>query len=210
MIVNYAATEDTWIWRCGADDGRCPGAFQVGCDNVYTTTTTDPDAPWVQLGCGTAQQQYLFSDEKHTWDEARSECESYGGWLVAVETQAEYNCLLRYGNSQGYNSWFWTDGMFQQAPAGHDSSTPTVCSEALNSLINCFCLAHTDEHEIWVHASNNADVTWFSPKWTCHADANFHAGGGDAFIIHMGERRLSGSYCDTDKTTRRNYICEKH
>ena len=105
--------------------------------------------------------------------------------MVTVETQAEYNCLLRYGNAQGYNSWFWTDGMFQQAPAGHDSGTPTVCSEALNnSLINCFCLAHTDEHEIWVHASNNADVTRFSPKW---ADANFHA-----FIIHMGERRLSG------------------
>ena len=51
VIVNYAATEDTWLWQCGDDDGRCPGAFQVGCepDDDYTTTTTtttiDPDAP---------------------------------------------------------------------------------------------------------------------------------------------------------------------
>ena len=53
MIVNYAATDDTWLWKCEADDGRCPGAFQVGCepDDSYgttttttTTTTTDPDA----------------------------------------------------------------------------------------------------------------------------------------------------------------------
>ena len=43
MIVNYAATEDTWLWECRDDDGRCPGAFQVGCepdDNYPGTTTT--------------------------------------------------------------------------------------------------------------------------------------------------------------------------
>ena len=51
VIVNYAATEDSWLWECRDDDGRCPGAFQVGCepDDDYTTTTTtttiDPDAP---------------------------------------------------------------------------------------------------------------------------------------------------------------------
>ena len=33
VIVNYAATEHTWKWQCGADDGRCPGAFQVGCED---------------------------------------------------------------------------------------------------------------------------------------------------------------------------------
>ena len=122
MIVNYAATDDTWLWMCAVDDGRCPGAFQVGCDpddsfttTTTTTTTTDPDAPeWVQLPCGTSgqEQQYLFSDDKHTWDEARAECDLYGGWLVSVGSQAEYNCLLRYGNAQGYHSWFWTDGIY--------------------------------------------------------------------------------------------------
>lgn len=67
---------------------------------------------WVELGCewDTAQSQYLFSDDKHMWDEARAECKLYGGWLVSVESQWEYNCLLRYGNAQGYHSWFWTDG----------------------------------------------------------------------------------------------------
>ena len=55
--------------------------------------------------------EYLFSYVEHTWDMARAECELYGGWLVSIKTQSEYNCLLRYGHSQGMNSWFWTDGM---------------------------------------------------------------------------------------------------
>lgn len=29
---------------CGPDDGRCPGAFSVGCD-IETTTTTTTTAP---------------------------------------------------------------------------------------------------------------------------------------------------------------------
>ena len=56
VIVNYAATEDTWLWQCGDDDGRCPGAFQVGCepDDNYpgtttTTTTTTTKAPFVGI-----------------------------------------------------------------------------------------------------------------------------------------------------------------
>merc|ERR1712168_550960 len=27
-------------WSCAADDGRCPGAFHVGCETTTTTTTT--------------------------------------------------------------------------------------------------------------------------------------------------------------------------
>ena len=54
VIVNYAATEDSWLWMCGDDDGRCPGAFQVGCepdDNYPDTTTTasSTKAPFVGI-----------------------------------------------------------------------------------------------------------------------------------------------------------------
>ena len=124
-----------------------------------------------------------------------------------VGTQAEYSCLLRYGNTQGYSSWFWTDGISYTT---EDRAQKPFQYRIINHQISYFFLAHTDEYEIWVHALDNSDVTWFSPKWTCHADANFHAGGGDAFIIHLGGTTLSGSYCDTDKTSHRKFICEKH
>ena len=32
VYVNHASDSDTWLWMCGPDDGRCPGAFHVGCD----------------------------------------------------------------------------------------------------------------------------------------------------------------------------------
>merc|ERR1719232_265278 len=50
VYVNHASNDDTWLWMCGPDDGRCPGAFHVGCDadsgytTTTTTTTTEPDA----------------------------------------------------------------------------------------------------------------------------------------------------------------------
>ena len=33
VYVNHASDSDTWLWMCGPDDGRCPGAFHVGCDS---------------------------------------------------------------------------------------------------------------------------------------------------------------------------------
>ena len=111
-----------------------------------------------------------------------------------LKTQAEYNCLLRYGNVQGFNSWFWTDGMFLM----------------IFNLIKLSCSAYVDEKGVWVHAYNNRDVSWFSPKWNCHEDGTFYIHGGDAMEIYVGEPRLlSGSYCDADKIIERNFICEK-
>ena len=81
------------------------------------------------------------------------------------------------------------------------------------NLIKLSCSAYVDEKGVWVHAfdNGNTDVSWFSPKWNCNGlDGTFYSGGGDAFIIYVGDSRLlSGSYCDTDKTTNRNFICEK-
>ena len=59
-----------------------------------------------------AGHKYLFNtEEKHTWDDAVAECRLYGGWFLDITDIAEYNCLLRYGNSQGFQNWFWTDGI---------------------------------------------------------------------------------------------------
>ena len=58
-----------------------------------------------------AGHKYLFNTEEgHTWEDAIAECQLYGGWLIDVTSLAEHNCLMRYGNSQGFENWFWTDG----------------------------------------------------------------------------------------------------
>ena len=58
--------------------------------------------------------KYLFSDTALTWQDARAECALYGGWLVNIggfhSGVEEQNCILRYGHSQGYDAWYWTDG----------------------------------------------------------------------------------------------------
>ena len=54
--------------------------------------------------------KYLFSEITHVWVHAASECELYGGWLVNIESLAEQNCLVRYGNTQGLTDWYWDDG----------------------------------------------------------------------------------------------------
>ena len=54
--------------------------------------------------------KYLFSEATHTWLDAMAECMLYGGWLVDVNSLEEHNCLMRFGNSQGFNAWYWTDG----------------------------------------------------------------------------------------------------
>ena len=59
-----------------------------------------------------AGHKYLFSDVSHNWEEARGECELYGGWLVNIGSLQEQNCLMRHGKSEGYNAWYWTDGKY--------------------------------------------------------------------------------------------------
>ena len=54
--------------------------------------------------------KYLFSDITHNWNDAIAECQLYGGWLVDVTGVEEHNCILRFGKSQGFNTWYWIDG----------------------------------------------------------------------------------------------------
>ena len=58
-----------------------------------------------------AGHKYLFSDSLLPWTDAVDECKLYGGWLVSLDNLKEQNCLLRYGMSQGFDAWYWHDGM---------------------------------------------------------------------------------------------------
>ena len=46
---------------------------------------------------------------KLDWYEASGECELYGGWLVALGSMEEQNCILKYAHDNGfvikYVSW---------------------------------------------------------------------------------------------------------
>ena len=55
VFINVATND----WFCGLDDGRCPGAFQVGCEAdpnhptaPPTTTTSDPNNGAIKNGLG--------------------------------------------------------------------------------------------------------------------------------------------------------------
>ena len=66
---------------------------------------------WHLIQCE-AGHKYLFSDEVRSWQDARDECELYGGWLLSIGSQREQNCLVRYAHSSGlHTGWFWHDGI---------------------------------------------------------------------------------------------------
>merc|ERR1711915_569622 len=113
--------------------------------------TSGPE--WENLECERGYK-YLFSNLEVSWQDAITECNLYGGHLVDVTSQQEHNCLMRYGISKNYNSWFWID-------ANDQASKGT-----------------------WVHASTNTDVTWFPYKMTCSlAGGNYGASGGSTMLM---------------------------
>ena len=65
---------------------------------------------WEDLECEPGYK-YLFSDIQVPWEDARVECELYGGWLLSIGSQKEQNCLVSFGWAQGYSQWYWTDGI---------------------------------------------------------------------------------------------------
>ena len=73
---------------------------------VFCSSTPE----WQELHCEEGHK-YLFSEVKMTWEEARGECQLYGGWLVDLRTRREQNCLLRYAQAAGVTEdWYWHDG----------------------------------------------------------------------------------------------------
>ena len=77
-------------------------------------------------------------------------------------------------------------------------------------------LANDIENEgVYVHASTNTDLMWFSPKWTCGAKNNGTLHGGDCLILGIfretggiGLDVYNGAWCDYEEEHLFNFICE--
>merc|ERR1711973_467005 len=134
---------------------------------------------WQNLECEEGYK-YLFSEIEHNWNDARAECELYGGWLVDVNSIEEHNCIMRYGKSQGFDKEFWID-------ANDQASRGT-----------------------WVHASTGKDLTWINPKWTCGCSGNlFCSSSGDAMVMMIrNSLPVNGGWCDVQSPNIYNFICK--
>merc|ERR1712004_916513 len=78
----------------------------------------DQTPSWVNV-CG---GNYLFSEEKKSWDGAFGQCELYGAHLWKIDDIAENFCLLDYAHRMGYNRIYWhsandqeSEGVWRQA-----------------------------------------------------------------------------------------------
>ena len=133
----------------------------------------------------------MFSDSLLTWTDARDECNLYGGFLLHISDIKEQNCLLRYGLSQGFNSWYWTDGI------KHISVIFYFISFAVNDIEN---------KGIYVSASNSdQEVTWFSPKLKSGGAELF---AGDAILLNISPTLNNGAWCDVVLSAKSKFICE--
>ena len=95
----------------------------------------------------------------------------------------EQNCIVR---SQGYDARYLTDGMYHVLSASHHTI-----------ILNSFS-AHTDEHGVWVHALDNADVTWFAYRG-CSTSVDFDGSWGGDYMklgIWANHKKLNGAWCD--------------
>ena len=76
---------------------------------VCWTVSGTSSSGWEDLQCE-AGHRYLFSDVARTWQEAREECELYGGWLLSINSLQEQNCLVRFAKTSVQDGLFWNDG----------------------------------------------------------------------------------------------------
>ena len=62
-------------------------------------------------------------------------------------------------------------------------------------------------HEVWTHATDGTDVSFFPPRIGCGLD-NSHE--GDAFLFHLGRNapHNRGNYCDEPSSHAWKFICE--
>ena len=95
------------------DDTKVPHWENLECEVEILSTILL--LLYTQQNLSQAGHKYLFSDELHSWDEARAECALYGGWLVNIGGVREHNCLNRFAHSsvELVNKWYWTDGILK-------------------------------------------------------------------------------------------------
>eukprot|EP00091_Calanus_sinicus_P019403 TRINITY_DN4865_c0_g1_i1.p1 TRINITY_DN4865_c0_g1~~TRINITY_DN4865_c0_g1_i1.p1 ORF type:complete len:160 (-),score=21.98 TRINITY_DN4865_c0_g1_i1:41-520(-) len=121
--------------------------------------------------------KYLFSEITAGWQDALDECELYGGWLLSINSLQEQNCLLRYARSVGLSGWYRHDG---------------------NDI---------EVEGVWVHGSDNADMSWIHHYWNCCGD-KLCTTGGDTLILGVLDNYDGGAWCDEPETYIAHFICE--
>merc|ERR1711973_6624 len=103
--------------------------INYGKANNVNINSREGGPEWEDLECERGYK-YLFSDLEVTWQDAIAECTLYGGSLVDVTSPQEHNCLLRYGISKSFNSWFWIDGkQWLMGPCKHCKGCRVVQSK---------------------------------------------------------------------------------
>ena len=118
---------------------------------------------------------------RHTWFDARAECDLYGGWLVQINSQEEYNCLMRHGTGANLDDTYWTD---------------------VNDVGNT---------GVWTHAFDDSAVSFYPPRVLCHCTDNQPgcSNGGDVYILSFeNDRHVRGNYCDRSSSQASKFICE--
>ena len=110
LIVNFLIIG--LFGKIAGDDTKVPHWENLECEVEILSTILL--LLYTQQNLSQAGHKYLFSDELHSWDEARAECALYGGWLVNIGGVREQNCLVRFVDTMGWSAKYWTDGSNDQ------------------------------------------------------------------------------------------------
>ena len=84
-------------------------------------------------------------------------------------------------------------------------------TENHDNWIYLCCSGHAPETPgLWIHSTDNSEVTWFPPKMSCNCggkEACFN--GGDALMLAVYTISFyNAAWCDEPKSYQANFICE--
>ena len=145
--------------------------------------STLPD--WVELDCSPGHQ-YFFSDKVLSWFDAIDECNLYGGYLVAVNSLQEQNCLLKYGKTAQLDRWFWINGNLKDSP---------IFSRNIYFIANDY-----DTYGIFLHDDGN-EVPFINHRWSCgETDGIFRRHGYHYIMPGIFDSLWYASGCWCDKS----------